>query len=91
MVPYQIELSPRARRDLRKLPRSDQVRVAARINELADDPRPAGAVKLAGAEDLWRVRVGEYRIVYQIRDVLLQVLVVLVGHRGDIYRRLRDL
>jgi mRNA interferase RelE/StbE len=91
VVLYRIELSPRARRDLRKLPRSDQVRVAARINELAGNPRPAGAVKLAGAEDLWRVRVGEYRIVYQVRGVRLQVLIVLVGHRGDIYRRLRDL
>jgi mRNA interferase RelE/StbE len=67
------------------------VRVAARIDELAKDPRPARAVKLAGAEDLWRVRVGDCRMVYQVRDKLLQVLVVLVGRRGDIYRRLRDL
>ncbi len=48
-------------------------------------------VKLADAEGLWRIRVGDYRIVYQVREQLLQVLVVLVGHRGDVYRRLRDL
>ena len=61
------------------------------IDALAENPRPTRAIKLAGDEDLWRVRVGDRRIVYRVRDELLQVLVVLVGRRSDIYRRLRDL
>ena len=67
------------------------MRVAARIDELAEESRPTGAVKLAGAKDLWRVRGGDSLIVYQVRDELLQVLVVLVGRRSDVYGRLRDL
>jgi len=55
---------------------------------LRDDPRPPGCVKLTGADDLWRIRVGQYRVVYTIRDDELLVLVVRVAHRRDVYRGL---
>jgi len=83
---YKVEFRPSARRELKKLPRRDQVRLLRAIDGLAYDPRPPGVKKLTGADDLYRVRVGDYRVVYQIHDDRLVVLVVRVGHRKDIYR-----
>ncbi len=60
-------------------------RVAAKLRALAEDPRPRGCQKLAGREDIWRVRVGDYRVLYQILDESLLVLVVRVRHRKDVY------
>jgi len=57
-----------------------------RIDALADGPRPAGAKKLKGGGELWRIRVGDYRIVYAVRDRILLVLVVRVAHRREVYR-----
>jgi mRNA interferase RelE/StbE len=65
----------------------DQVRIAAKIDSLAHDPRPRGVEKLSGEENLYRVRVGNYRIIYQLQDAQLIVLVVKVGHRRDVYRK----
>ena len=59
----------------------------AAIELLATDPRPPGATKLSGREGEWRVRTGDYRVVYEVDDGVLRVLVVAVGHRRDIYRR----
>jgi mRNA interferase RelE/StbE len=69
------------------LERPTQVRIAHAIDSLADDPRPRGAVKLAGDQDFYRIRAGDYRIIYSITDEKLIVLVIAVGHRRDIYRR----
>ncbi len=85
---YEVRLKPSAERELRKLPRQIQFRVARRLDGLAADPRPTGCEKLAGLADLYRIRVGDYRIVYQVSDEILMVLVVTIGHRGDVYRRL---
>ncbi len=63
-----------------------QRRIAAAIDRLAVDPRPSGVRKLTGADNLWRIRVGDYRIVYEIEDDRLVVLIVRIGHRRDIYR-----
>ncbi len=82
---YKVELRPSARRELLKLPRHDQIRLVRAMDRLAKEPRPKGAKKLAGAEDLYRVRVGDYRVVYQIQDDRLIVLVVRIGHRKDVY------
>jgi len=71
---------------LAALQRRDRVRVARKIDSLAGDPRPAGVEKPRGAEDLWRVRVGDDRIIYTIRDEVLLVLVVRIGHRREVYR-----
>ena len=66
--------------------RSLQVRLGRRIDALAENPRPQGVKKLGGEGDLYRVRVGDYRIIYQIRERSLIVLIVRVGHRADVYR-----
>ncbi|NWF59562.1 MAG: type II toxin-antitoxin system RelE/ParE family toxin [Fischerella sp.] len=83
---YQVELAPAAVRQVKKLPADIQQKVVAKLEELAVNPRPDGVVKLEGAEDLYRVRLSCYRIVYQIQDDLLLVTVVKVKHRRDVYR-----
>jgi mRNA interferase RelE/StbE len=83
---YRVEFKPSAARAVRKLDADIQRRVIARTEALADDPRPPGAEKLEGMRDLYRVRVGDYRIIYQVADKILLVLVVRVGHRRDVYR-----
>jgi mRNA interferase RelE/StbE len=85
---YEVRLKRTAERLLRKLPREVQVRVARRLDALAHDPRPSGCEKLSGIQNLFRIRVGDYRIVYEIADDVLVVLVITIGHRGDVYRRL---
>ena len=72
---------------MRSLPRAAQVRIAPKIEALADEPRPPGVKKLAGEEELYRIRVGDYRVIYAIEDAELVVLVVMVGDRKDVYRR----
>ena len=80
-----VELTPAARRDLAKLPTDVLRRVDAHILALAEDPYPPGAKKLQGSE-FFRVRVGDYRILYTVERRRLVILVVRVGHRRDIYR-----
>jgi mRNA interferase RelE/StbE len=85
---YEVRLKPSAERALRKLPAQIRSRIGSRLDGLASNPRPSGCEKLAGADDLYRVRVGDYRLVYQISDEILVILVVTIGHRSDVYRRL---
>ncbi len=84
---YRVEVAAAAARQLRQLDRSAQRRVQAAIELLADEPRPSGAKKLVGGNGEWRVRTGDYRIVYEIHDNVLVVLVIAVGHRREIYNR----
>ncbi len=84
-TPYEVLMEPPARRVLAKLPRDIQARLLARIELLGTNPRPQGAVKLSGHE-AYRVRVGDYRIIYSVLDDRLLVLVVDVGHRREVYR-----
>ncbi|MEI2777554.1 MAG: type II toxin-antitoxin system RelE/ParE family toxin [Tetrasphaera sp.] len=84
---YRIELSPGAARQLRKLDGSARRRVQAAIELLGDEPRPAGAKKLVGGDGEWRVRTGDYRIIYDINEGVLLILVLTVGHRREIYER----
>ena len=83
---YQVLTSQAARRDLKRIRGPARRRIADAIDDLASDPRPHGYAKLVGDDELYRVRVGDYRIVYKIEDNRLIVLVVRVGHRKDIYR-----
>jgi mRNA interferase RelE/StbE len=83
---YAVELLPSAAKALSRLDRSVQFRIARRIDRLANDPRP-GAFKLSGNHDVWRVRMGDYRILYRIEDDRLVVLVIRIGHRREVYRR----
>jgi mRNA interferase RelE/StbE len=85
-VAYTIQFKPMALRKLEKLPRDIQKKLAAKVDTLRDDPFPSGCKKMAAVADAWRVRVGDYRIVYQVHQKLLRVLVVTVGHRRDVYR-----
>jgi mRNA interferase RelE/StbE len=86
-VSYRVELTPAAQRQIDKLPRSVQRQVIERIAALANEPRPAGCVRLSG-EEVRRVRAGDYRVVYAIEDASLLVTIVKAAHRRDIYRDL---
>jgi mRNA interferase RelE/StbE len=85
-VTYAVTLSPAAVRQLRKVDASARRRIEAAIELLADDPRPPAATRLVGGAGEWRVRTGDYRIVYEIHDGQLLVLVLAVGHRREVYR-----
>ena len=86
---YVVELSPAAVRQLKKLDRPIQIRVLGRIEKLESDPRPGNATVLRGTDDtLFRVREGDYRIIYTIEDDRLIVLVIRIGHRSEVYRNL---
>ena len=86
MASYNILLTRSAAKELERIPLQDRRRIVARIGSLADDPRPAGAERLSGDEK-YRVRQGNYRILYEIVDHELIVTVVRVGHRREVYRR----
>jgi mRNA interferase RelE/StbE len=85
MASYELKFKKSVARDLRPFPKQDVKRIMQRIRSLADDPRPAGCEKLSGQER-YRVRQGAYRIIYEIEDARLTVLVVKVGHRREVYR-----
>ena len=87
MASYSVRIKKSAARELADLPRKDQERVIERIRGLANNPRPPGAEKLAGSDDKFRLRQGNYRILYAIEDDVLMVYVVKIGHRKDVYRR----
>ena len=84
---YRVEIKASAVKEIVALPKRDQRRVVSAIAALSDDPRPDGVRKLTGSEDAYRVRVGDYRIIYQVLDKVLIVHVIRVGHRRDVYRR----
>jgi len=85
-VAYVIQTTSRANRDLRALDPPVRDRIGARIDALADDPRPAGAKLLRGDWDgHWRIRVGDWRVIYRVEDDRLVVVVVRVGGRGGVY------
>jgi mRNA interferase RelE/StbE len=86
MASYRIEVSATAERQIRKLARADQIRVLRVIQTLAANPRPPGCRKLSGFEDVFRVRVGRYRVLYSIEDRRLIIIVLEVGDRKDVYR-----
>jgi mRNA interferase RelE/StbE len=85
LTTYRVEILPAVERQLRRLDSGARKRIDAAILSLAADPRPHGCRKLSGSEE-YRVRVGDYRILYEILDAVLRVLVVKVGHRRDVYR-----
>ena len=83
---YAVRIASAARRQIRKLPRDGQERVATVLVLLADEPRPPASKKLTG-RDAWRVRTGSWRVIYEIHDDQLLVMVVAAGNRRDVYRR----
>jgi mRNA interferase RelE/StbE len=86
MGPYKVTLARSARRELEHLPEPLQSRVLRRIEALGSIPRPGGCRKLEGAEDLWRIRIGEYRLIYSIDDSRQMIDISIIRHRSDAYR-----
>ncbi len=86
MASYRIEVSATAEKQIRKLRGDDRLRVLRAIQRLATDPRPTGSRKLQGHEDVFRIRVGTYRVLYSVTTSVLVVIVLKVGHRKDVYR-----
>jgi mRNA interferase RelE/StbE len=85
MENYRIEIKRSATKELRRIAAKDQRRIIDHIRSLSADPRPAGTKKLSG-EEKYRIRQGDYRILYQIYDETITVVVVRIGHRRDAYR-----
>jgi mRNA interferase RelE/StbE len=85
-MPSSIQFTSRARRDPEGLDRAAQLRLRTHIDRLAANPIPADAKKLHGGEPYYRIRVGDYRVVYQVDGKQLVVVVVKIGHRKEIYR-----
>lgn len=87
-APYNVEIAPAAQRQIKKLIKRVQDRIIARIHQLSDEPRPPGMEKLKGVENLYRIRDGDYRIIYKIQDQALIITVVKVSNRREVYRNL---
>lgn len=86
MKKFKIELSATARRQLKRMDRKTARRIIAKIESLSTNPRPAGYIQIKSSDQRFRVRVGDYRIIYKIIDDALVILVVEIGHRSEIYR-----
>jgi len=86
MAFYRVEISKKAAKDLRAIDRKWIPRIVATIETLESDSRPAGCKKLVGSDHTYRLRIGDYRVVYDIHDETLIVLVVRIRHRRDVYR-----
>ena len=85
MNKYTINFKKSALKELQKLPNKEVIRITNFIASLSDDPRPTGCKKLKGYEDLWRVRSGNYRVIYSIKDQILVVEILEIVNRRDAY------
>jgi mRNA interferase RelE/StbE len=83
---YEVYLERAAERDLRRLSVEEFHRIIPRIKALAENPRPSGSRKLSGSRNDWRIRVGEYRVVYEIEDDAEEIRVMRIRHRREVYR-----
>jgi mRNA interferase RelE/StbE len=86
MAEYAITFARPARKELERLSSALVQRIFPRIEALAKEPRPSGCLKLTGEENLWRIRVGDYRVIYTIDDRLRNVDIVAVRHRREAYQ-----
>jgi mRNA interferase RelE/StbE len=82
---YQVETAPCAEKALCKIEAKFAIKIRERIRSLGEEPRHRGAIKLSGEKNVYRIRVGDYRILYEIHDSRVLILVVNIGHRRDIY------
>lgn len=83
---YKVEITPAAQRIIKKFPKNIQRKLIEIIELLAEEPRPVGVVKLSATGNLYRVRTGDYRIIYEIQDRILLIVITKVGHRRDVYK-----
>lgn len=86
MDSFRVEFAKSATRDLRSIDRQWVPRIVSAIESLSDDPRPNGCKKLVGSDNTYRIRIGDYRAIYEIQDSVLVVLVIRIRHRRDVYR-----
>jgi mRNA interferase RelE/StbE len=86
MSDYQVTFARSARKELERLPSREVKRIIAKITALALEPRPTGCRKLVSEQNLWRIRIGEYRVVYSINDEMQIIDIVMVRHRSEVYR-----
>ena len=82
---YKVTIKKSAQKEIKALPKNVIKRVLIKIKQLADEPRPSGCRKIVGTEDTWRIRVGNYRIIYNVFDDVLLIEVIAVKHRKDAY------
>ena len=85
MPVYEVLLSKAARKQLGSLPAFIHNKIIEDISALAASPRPAGCKKLKGYNNSWRIRIGDYRVIYEVEDKILRILVIAIGHRKDVY------
>ena len=83
---YAVTFSPSAKKELDRLPTKSSERIVSTIESLAENPRPHGSLKLEGTSNQYRIRVGDYRIVYSVEDRAVHVLIIRIRHRKDAYR-----
>jgi len=88
MASYKVIFKPSVEKDLRSLPQSVVTRIFKRIGALKENPFPRQSIKLAGSEQLYRVRIGDYRMIYAVDKENRQVIIHYVRHRRDVYRHL---
>ena len=86
MASYRLLIKPSAVKEIESAPKKNRLRIVKRIQDLSSDPRPPGCEKLSGHDDKYRVRQGMYRIIYTISEVDLEICIVKVGHRKEVYR-----
>jgi mRNA interferase RelE/StbE len=84
---YNIEWRPSTKKDLKKISKAEVPKIIKAVENLSDQPRPPGSTKLSGSDLTYRIRVGDYRVIYEIQDEIILVEVVKVGHRKDVYRK----
>lgn len=85
MARYSVDLKPSAQKELDKLPANLIERIFPKLEALGAEPRPAGCKKLKGGRQEWRIRVGDYRVVYTIDDAKLRVSITRIRHRSEVY------
>lgn len=85
---FRLEYKASVKKELRKLAKPDRIAIVRKIELLSEDPRPSGSAKLKGSQNLFRIRHGDYRVIYQIQQGVLVIIIIRIGHRREIYKNL---
>jgi mRNA interferase RelE/StbE len=85
MGKYKLQIKKSAEKELRKIPKRELIKIINKIQNLSEDPHPVGSIKISNQEK-YRLRIGNYRVLYKVEDNILTIFIIKVGHRKDIYR-----
>jgi mRNA interferase RelE/StbE len=85
---FKLEYKNSVKKELRKLAQMDRMTIVHKIELLKQEPKPEGSAKLKGSRDLFRIRHGDYRVIYQIQNDILVIIIIRIGHRREIYKNL---